>query len=260
MDGITTAVHYTTDAEMIEVAARIYAALTADAIAETGTGTGAGAGSGADATGDGMAETGTGTGAGAGTGADAFGDALAETGDGTGAGAGAGDDGYATQTGGDAQGETGTGLGAGSGNTTDATGEATAESGTGTGAGSGSTTDPGAPPFDATAFLTRLATLTVIARRAIGQPWTVGESARLNLVAADHEGDPYDPETLRLLVKPPAAAVAIYDKGAFTRDAAGIYHIEIPLTGSGNWYYRVEAGNRAIVDGAITVQPSRFVA
>lgn len=126
-------------------------------------------------------------------------------------------------------------------------------------AGSAMNTEPTTDPFDATAFLTRLATLTAVAHRAIGQPWTVGESARLNIVAADHEGNPYDPEALRLLVKPPAAAVTTYDKPEFTRDQAGIFHIEIPLDLAGNWYYSVQIVGQAVIEGAIAVQPSRFV-
>jgi len=285
MNGITTSVHYTTDAEMIEVANRIYAALGIDATAEGGTGAGDGSGSGAEAQGaataetgtgtgtgsglgndasgssssSGTAESGTGTGTGSGSGSDATGAAAAETGAGTGTGSGAGTDATGTSAG-DAVAQTGTAEGAGSGSGEDASGDAVAESGTGTGSGSGSTIEPSVLPFDATAFLTRLATLSVIARRAIGQPWTVGEAARLDLVAVDPEGAPYDPETLRLLVKPPLGAVSVYDKSSFTRDESGIYHIEIPLSVKGNWYYRVEAGNRAIVDGAIAVQPSRFVA
>lgn len=284
MDGITTAVHYTTDAEMIEVGNRIYAALNADATAETGTGTGTGAGTGADATvsavaeggtgagtgtgtgadasatqsADGNAETGTGAGSGTGAGADASATATAEAGAGTGTGTGTGDDAYATEPGA-ATAESGTGTGTGAGTGADATSTATAETGTGTGTGSGSTTDPTTIPFDATAFLTRLATLTAIAHRAIGQPWTIGESARLNIVAADHEGVPYDPDTLRLLVKPPAAAVTTYDKPDFTREQAGIYHIEIPLDLAGNWYYSVQVVGQAVIEGAIPVQPSRFV-
>lgn len=125
--------------------------------------------------------------------------------------------------------------------------------------GSASNHEPPPIPFDATAFLTRLATLTAVAHRAIGQPWTVGESARLNIVAADHEGNPYDPDALRLLVKPPAAAVTTYDKPEFTRDQAGIYHIEIPLDLAGNWYYSVQIVGQAVIEGAIAVQPSRFV-
>lgn len=284
MNGITTAVHYATDAEMIEVANRIYAALNADATAETGAGTGAGSGTGADATVSATAETGAGTGAGTGTGADASatmsadgnaesgtgtgtgsgasaeatGSATAETGAGSGLGAGTGSDAIATEPGA-AIAETGTGTGTGSGSGPDAAGTATAETGTGTGTGSGSTADQTPVPFDATAFLTRLATLTAVAHRAIGQPWTVGESARLNIVAADHEGAPYDPDTLRLLVKPPAAAVATYDKPDFTREQSGIYHIAIPLDLAGNWYYSVQIVGQAVIEGAIAVQPSRFV-
>jgi hypothetical protein len=96
MNGITTSVHYTTDAEMIEVANRIYAAMTADATAETGTGTGTGSGFSNDANGsapgDAIGETGVGTGAGSGSASDGTGDALAETGLGLSIGSGRGKD------------------------------------------------------------------------------------------------------------------------------------------------------------------------
>ncbi len=88
--------------------------------------------------------------------------------------------------------------------------------------------------------------------------WTVGETARLPLQITDADNLPLVPTAVRLYIKPPGEAqTTIANPPA---DADGQYHHDLDLTKKGVWYYRweVDAPVTAAVEGAITVQPSRF--
>jgi hypothetical protein len=169
MNGITTSVHYATDAEMIEVGNRIYAALNADATAESGTGTGAGSGTGADATVDGTAETGAGTGIGSGDGSDASGG-----------------------SGGDVTAESGAGAGFGAGVGSDATGSAIAETGIGVGAGFGSGSDALSSALTLTAAdIDAIVAAVLTALNATTIPVDVQKMNSADVIGDGTEADPW---------------------------------------------------------------------
>jgi len=90
--------------------------------------------------------------------------------------------------------------------------------------------------------------------------WTIGETASFPLQITDANGVAVDPQTIRLLIKPPGAAILTIDNP--TRLSAGSFQHEQPLNKAGNWYYRweVSAPLAAVAEGSITVQPSRFSA
>lgn len=89
--------------------------------------------------------------------------------------------------------------------------------------------------------------------------WIVGDTARLPLHILDANNVAVDPDSIRLLIKPPGAAIQTIDQP--TRLSGGIYRHDLALDKKGTWYYRweVAAPIPSVVEGAINVQPSRFV-
>lgn len=89
--------------------------------------------------------------------------------------------------------------------------------------------------------------------------WIVGETAPLTLQILDAAGVAVDPQTIRLLVKPPGLAIQTINNP--TKSATGAYRHDLPLDKKGLWYYRweVSAPLPAVAEGSLAVQPSRFV-
>ncbi len=89
----------------------------------------------------------------------------------------------------------------------------------------------------------------------------VGEVARIRVRALDIDGQTADPGAIALKVKAPAGIVTTYGAPEVVRDAAGIYHADIPLNASGIWAYRWElsAPNAGAAEGVIQVQKSRVI-
>lgn len=89
--------------------------------------------------------------------------------------------------------------------------------------------------------------------------WIIGESAHFPLQITDANGVAVDPDSIRLLIQPPGAAVIVVANPS-RLDAGSFLHIE-PLNKAGNWYYRweVSAPIPSVAEGAFSVQPSRFM-
>lgn len=92
----------------------------------------------------------------------------------------------------------------------------------------------------------------------------VGQVARIWFDVTDIAGQAADPGSLVLKVKPGVGAIANYAYGVapeIVRDGVGKYHAEIPLTGAGQWAYRLElsAPNAGACEGVIVVQKSRVI-
>lgn len=91
--------------------------------------------------------------------------------------------------------------------------------------------------------------------------WIVGDMPRLPLLIVDANDVAVDPTAIRLLIKPPAAAVRVIT--APEKIGTGSYQHYPTLDKHGTWYYRWEVtvgnGIQGVVEGSFTVQPSRFV-
>lgn len=93
------------------------------------------------------------------------------------------------------------------------------------------------------------------------EEFLVGETARLDLRITDIAGIAVDPASGTLKIKPPRSAAIAHPLADLAHDATGQYHLDIALTAAGTWYYRLDIGDpvTAAAEGAITVQPSRFL-
>ncbi|MGE3622492.1 MAG: hypothetical protein AB7H77_01280 [Bdellovibrionales bacterium] len=68
-----------------------------------------------------------------------------------------------------------------------------------------------------------------------------GDLVRLSAGFADIDGTPGDPSTVTLRVKKPDATVTVHTyPGDVTKSGTGTYYFDLPLTDSGDWYYRFE--------------------
>jgi hypothetical protein len=89
----------------------------------------------------------------------------------------------------------------------------------------------------------------------------VGETPKLSLSIMDVElGLPNDPTTLILKIRNPQGQVTSYTYGTdpiITREMAGEFSADLPLTIKGIWYFRWETEFNAI-EGSLNVNAGRF--
>ena len=95
-------------------------------------------------------------------------------------------------------------------------------------------------------------------------PYIQGQPAHLSLTVADMSGQPADPGSLTLKVKPPTGVIQSYGYGTapeVVRDGVGLYHADLDLPVAGVWAYRWEltAPNAGAAEGLIQVQKSRVI-
>lgn len=78
----------------------------------------------------------------------------------------------------------------------------------------------------------------------------------------DLTGAPADPTNIFCYVVDPSGLTTTYSGGQITRDAAGIYHVNITPTISGFWRYKWQGTGSLITtspDTSFYVQPSAMV-
>lgn len=94
--------------------------------------------------------------------------------------------------------------------------------------------------------------------------YLVGNAARVSTrFRSVSTGADVDPTTVTARIKNPNNVETAYVYGVdneVVRDAAGYYHIDVPLTLAGTWRYRWEGtgANMAASEGALTVTASTF--
>lgn len=98
----------------------------------------------------------------------------------------------------------------------------------------------------------------------MSEVFVIGEVVRLSAKLTDMAGQPADPGSVTLKIKPGVGAVAAYTFGQaveIIRDGVGAYHADIALTSSGQWAYRWElsGANSGACEGVFAVQKSRVI-
>jgi hypothetical protein len=71
--------------------------------------------------------------------------------------------------------------------------------------------------------------------------YDVGDLVRCSVVFEDAVGTNIDPDTVAVKVKPPTGATVTYTYGtdvAVVREATGVFHIDVPATVAGEWWFR----------------------
>jgi len=80
-----------------------------------------------------------------------------------------------------------------------------------------------------------------------------GDVVRVTASFTDISSNPADPTGVTLRVKQPDATMNVHTyPGDITKDGTGIYHFDLSITESGDWYYRFE-GTGAVQAAAETL-------
>jgi hypothetical protein len=68
-----------------------------------------------------------------------------------------------------------------------------------------------------------------------------GDVVRLTAAFTDISNNPADPSSITLRVKQPDATVVVHNyPGDIAKDSTGVYHFDLSISESGDWYYRFE--------------------
>lgn len=88
--------------------------------------------------------------------------------------------------------------------------------------------------------------------------YDVGTAVRLSVAFTDNTGTPADPSDVLLRVKDPSGETSL---PSVTRDGVGLYHCDVVLSLTGNYFYRYEGSGAiiAVADAQINVTASQVL-
>lgn len=87
--------------------------------------------------------------------------------------------------------------------------------------------------------------------------YTIGDLVRLTGTFTDLSGNLSDPTTSSLVVKSPDGTVTTYP--SLVHPSTGIYYFDLPITGSGVYYYRYAGTGAVVAAGETQFQVSESV-
>lgn len=87
--------------------------------------------------------------------------------------------------------------------------------------------------------------------------YDVGTQVRLSVAFTDVDGNPADPTTVVCRVRNCGGSIST---PTVLQDGTGLYHVDVLLSSTGNWFYRFEGSGAliAVADAQINVTPSPF--